>query len=67
MIPFSKPYLTGKESGYISESFLQNKLSGDGAFTLNCSEWLVKNIKTIIVTIKTTNQEKKVTMKMIYS
>lgn len=46
MIPFSKPYLTGKESGYISESFLQNKLSGDGAFTLNCSEWLVKNIKT---------------------
>ena len=33
MIPFNKPYLTGKETDYIKEAVLGGKISGDGVFT----------------------------------
>jgi dTDP-4-amino-4,6-dideoxygalactose transaminase len=36
MIPFNYPYLTGKESQYISEVLKKRKLSGDGEFTKKC-------------------------------
>lgn len=36
MIPFNKPYLTGKETQYITEAVLSCKISGNGDFTKKC-------------------------------
>lgn len=36
MIPFNKPYLTGKETQYIHEAVLLGKISGNGIFTKKC-------------------------------
>jgi dTDP-4-amino-4,6-dideoxygalactose transaminase len=33
MIPFNKPYLTGRETEYISQAVASGKISGDGIFT----------------------------------
>ncbi len=43
-IPFNRPYLTGKESEYISQVLATVKLSGDGGFTKSCSELLEKSL-----------------------
>lgn len=43
MIPFNKPYLTGKELHYISVAHSRGQLAGDGYFTKKCSEWLELN------------------------
>jgi len=43
-IPFNKPYLTGKEFDYIKQAHELNKLSGDGAFSRKCQQWLQENI-----------------------
>jgi dTDP-4-amino-4,6-dideoxygalactose transaminase len=40
MIPFNKPYLTGKELHYISEAHARGQLAGDGYFTKMCNAWL---------------------------
>lgn len=40
MIPFNKPYLTGKEGHYIYQAVLSGKISGDGVFTKKCHELL---------------------------
>jgi dTDP-4-amino-4,6-dideoxygalactose transaminase len=40
MIPFNKPYMTGKELYYIAESHFNGQLSGDGPFTKRCHAWL---------------------------
>jgi dTDP-4-amino-4,6-dideoxygalactose transaminase len=40
MIPFNKPYLTGKELHYISEAHGRSQLAGDGYFTKKCNAWL---------------------------
>ncbi|CRY90907.1 perosamine synthetase [Synechococcus sp. WH 8103] len=40
MIPFNKPYLTGKEIHYIAEAHARGQLSGDGYFTDKCNAWL---------------------------
>lgn len=40
MIPFNKPYLTGKELHYISEAHSRGQLAGDGYFTKKCNAWL---------------------------
>lgn len=42
-IPFNKPGLTGKESGYIAQAISQGRLAGDGIFTKYCHEWLENN------------------------
>jgi dTDP-4-amino-4,6-dideoxygalactose transaminase len=39
MIPFNKPYLTGKETSYIKEAVLSGKISGNGIFTKRCHEF----------------------------
>ena len=39
-IPFNKPYMTGKELGFIGEAHANRHLSGDGAFTKMCQAWL---------------------------
>lgn len=43
MIPFNKPYLTGKELHYIAEAHTRGQLAGDGHFTKLCSTWLEKS------------------------
>lgn len=40
--PFNKPYMTGRELSYIAQAHKLARLSGDGAFTKKCSEWLVR-------------------------
>lgn len=40
MIPFNKPYLTGKELHYIAEAHARSQLAGDGYFTKKCNAWL---------------------------
>jgi dTDP-4-amino-4,6-dideoxygalactose transaminase len=36
MIPFNKPYFTGKETHFIYDAFFNKKLSGNGQYTQNC-------------------------------
>jgi len=40
MIPFNKPYMTGRELGYIERAHASSQLSGDGEFTRRCNRWL---------------------------
>lgn len=40
MIPFNKPYLTGKEILYIKQAVKSGKISGNGIFTRKCHEFL---------------------------
>jgi dTDP-4-amino-4,6-dideoxygalactose transaminase len=43
MIPFNKPYMTGKELFYIAEAHFNGMLAGDGPFTKLCHSWLESN------------------------
>ena len=38
-IPFNKPYLTGKESEYITDAVISGKISGNGKYTKCCQEF----------------------------
>lgn len=40
MLPFNKPYMTGKELDYIAEAHKYGALAGDGPFTERCQNWL---------------------------
>ena len=40
MIPFNKPYMTGKELCYISQAHQRGMLAGDGYFSKECQRWL---------------------------
>lgn len=40
IIPFNKPYMTGKELWYISQAHHRMALAGDGYFTRECHDWL---------------------------
>lgn len=53
MIPFNKPYLTGKELEYIQEAVTKGKLSGNGYFTKKCQSFFEKRFgfkKTLLTT-----------------
>ena len=39
MIPFNKPYLTGKETDYIRDAVSTGKLSGNGKYTQMCQNY----------------------------
>lgn len=39
MIPFNKPFFTGKELQYIQEAVVSGKLSGNGEFTRKCQRF----------------------------
>ena len=39
MIPFNKPYLTGKEAHYMYQAVYTGKLSGNGVFTKKCQQF----------------------------
>ena len=43
MIPFNKPYLTGKETQYISDAVSSGKISGNGKYTQLCQSFFEKN------------------------
>lgn len=42
MIPFNKPYITGKELGYIQEAIATGKISGNGHFSKLCHSFFEK-------------------------
>lgn len=53
MIPFNKPFLTGKETQYIQEAVLSGKISGDGIFTKKCHQFFETKFnyaKTLLTT-----------------
>lgn len=51
-IEFNRPYMTGKELGYIAEAKFGNMLAGDGPFTKRCHRWLeeTSHVKTALLT-----------------
>ena len=40
MIPFNKPYISGKELWNIAQAHALGQMAGDGSFTKQCNEWL---------------------------
>jgi dTDP-4-amino-4,6-dideoxygalactose transaminase len=44
VIPFNRPYLTGKEFSYIQEAVAAGQLAGNGRFTKQCQSWLERRI-----------------------
>ena len=46
IIPFNKPFMTGKELWYISQAHAKGHLAGDGGFTKLCSQWLEQRTGT---------------------
>lgn len=40
MIPFNKPYMTGKELGYIAQAHTNGHLAGNGQYSKLCCAWL---------------------------
>ena len=57
MIPFNKPYLTGKETNYIEEAVASGKISGNGIFTQKCQEFFEETygIKKALLTTSCTD------------
>lgn len=45
MIPFNKPYMTGRELSYIAQAHANGHLSGDGPYTKQCNQWLRDNTR----------------------
>lgn len=52
MINFNKPFIEEKDFEYIKDSFVNNKLCGDGKYTKLVGEWFEKNlnIKNLLLT-----------------
>lgn len=53
IIPFNKPYITGKEKQYLDQALGSGKLSGNGDFTRKCQALLEKRYylrKTLLTT-----------------
>lgn len=40
LIPFNRPYMTGRELFNIAKAHFNGRLAGDGPFTRSCHEWL---------------------------
>jgi len=57
MIPFNKPFLTGKETKYIEEAVASGKISGNGMFTQKCQFFFEKRygIKKALLTTSCTD------------
>lgn len=57
MIPFNKPYLTGKETHYIHQAVLLGKISGNGLFTKKCQSFFEDryNFKKCLLTTSCTD------------
>ena len=57
MIPFNKPYLSGKELEYINDAVSRGKLSGDGYYTKKCHAFFEKSFqfKKVLLTTSCTD------------
>ena len=44
MIPFNKPYLTGKETHYMYDALSTGKLSGNGKYTKKCQQYFEESL-----------------------
>ncbi len=57
IIPFNKPYLTGKETTYIEQAVASGKISGNGMFTKKCQYFFEEkyNIKKGLLTTSCTD------------
>jgi dTDP-4-amino-4,6-dideoxygalactose transaminase len=57
MIPFNKPYMTGKEMHYIYDAVYSGKISGDGKYTKKCQEYFQNkyNFKKCLLTTSCTD------------
>ena len=57
MIPFNKPYLTGKETKYIEQAVASGKISGNGMFTKKCHSFFEEKfgIKKALLTTSCTD------------
>lgn len=57
MIPFNKPFLTGKETHYIYEAVNSGKISGNGIFTKKCQQWFEEQygLKKVLLTTSCTD------------
>ena len=57
MIPFNKPFLTGKETHYIYEAVNSGKISGNGIFTKKCQQWFEEQygFKEVLLTTSCTD------------
>ncbi len=57
MIPFNKPYLTGKETLYIEDAVKSGKISGNGKYTKLCQDYFQSryNFKKCLLTTSCTD------------
>lgn len=57
MIPFNKPYLTGKETQYIEDAVKSGKISGNGKYTVKCQTFFEEKlgIKKCLLTTSCTD------------
>lgn len=57
MIPFNKPYLTGKEMHYMYQAVYSGKISGNGIFTKKCQSYFEQayGIKKTLLTTSCTD------------
>lgn len=57
MIPFNKPFLTGKETEYIQQAVASGKISGDGMFTKKCHQFFEEKFgfKKVLLTTSCTD------------
>lgn len=57
MIPFNKPFLTGKETEYIQQAVASGKISGDGMFTKKCHQFFEERFgfKKVLLTTSCTD------------
>src|SRR4051812_32269916 len=39
-LPFNRPFMTGRELGYIAEAHHLGHLAGNGTYTKRCQDWL---------------------------
>ncbi len=46
IIPFNKPYMTGRELSHIAQAHTNGHLSGDGSFTKKCHQWIEEHTGT---------------------
>lgn len=44
MIPFNKPYITGKETSYLTEAVNKGKISGNGHYTKLCQNYFTQKL-----------------------
>ena len=57
MIPFNKPFLTGKETDYIQDAVLSGKISGNGKYTQKCQAFFEETygFKKVLLTTSCTD------------